>query len=540
MALTKAHNRMIEGAAVNVKDFGAVGDGVTDDTAQAQSFLNYLSSNGGKGIIDCPLRVSTLSITSNTKPFVIEWFGDNCTLSANTKATPLTFDTCNNITLIRPRVDGRASQQNATTTADTYHGIKIQDCTDTYVYQSYIENYNGSAILILKNITAPLRNFVIDGFADAGGVGDDRNGFVIVDANECELINCVVTGAVSFGLELKNDCERCAIRGGSVTNSGAAVYSGQQGATAPGVGGVADSVIEGVTAYNVDQGYAGGYTRNVHVDIAVLDQTIIPGYLGADFGCRFINSEDSSVRIREFKGDVEVAQFFTSSKRCNAIIDNMESESSRFVDYQSGCNNNHVEIKRASKNVGGTYSEYDYLRDKVSDLGTSNSFIYEGGFRRLKSQSAIRYASSTAVTIDGATSSSTQDIINPIFTMGANEFLQEGDELVIDISGQFTGTGANKRLFLTFGGSSAAFVVSGITTTQFFNCRMIVSSRGSASQVSSVELIINGQSADIESQTTTISTSGSFDVILKGRLDAGSGNTIVVNRCIATLIQSGT
>ena len=29
MALTKAHNRMIEGAAVNVKDFGAVGDGTT-------------------------------------------------------------------------------------------------------------------------------------------------------------------------------------------------------------------------------------------------------------------------------------------------------------------------------------------------------------------------------------------------------------------------------------------------------------------------------------------------------------------------------
>ncbi|CAM0020040.1 hypothetical protein VPHD148_0061 [Vibrio phage D148] len=33
MTLVKGNNRMIDGAAVNVRDFGAVGDGVTDDTA---------------------------------------------------------------------------------------------------------------------------------------------------------------------------------------------------------------------------------------------------------------------------------------------------------------------------------------------------------------------------------------------------------------------------------------------------------------------------------------------------------------------------
>ena len=47
MALTKAHNRMIEGAAVNVKDFGAVGDGATDDTA---AFTSAASAAGVKAV----------------------------------------------------------------------------------------------------------------------------------------------------------------------------------------------------------------------------------------------------------------------------------------------------------------------------------------------------------------------------------------------------------------------------------------------------------------------------------------------------------
>jgi len=64
MALTKVHNRMINGSAANVLDFGAVGDGVADDTAAVQAALNET------GTVYVPKGsykiTSTLTLSSNT------------------------------------------------------------------------------------------------------------------------------------------------------------------------------------------------------------------------------------------------------------------------------------------------------------------------------------------------------------------------------------------------------------------------------------------------------------------------------------------
>lgn len=45
MALTKATYAMVDGAPTNVKDFGATGDGVTDDSATIQASFNYADAN---------------------------------------------------------------------------------------------------------------------------------------------------------------------------------------------------------------------------------------------------------------------------------------------------------------------------------------------------------------------------------------------------------------------------------------------------------------------------------------------------------------
>tara|TARA_R110000782_G_scaffold32550_1_gene79261 strand:- start:245 stop:1891 length:1647 start_codon:yes stop_codon:yes gene_type:complete len=46
MTLTKAHNRMIAGASFNVKDYGAIGDGVADDIAAFNATRDAAGTNG--------------------------------------------------------------------------------------------------------------------------------------------------------------------------------------------------------------------------------------------------------------------------------------------------------------------------------------------------------------------------------------------------------------------------------------------------------------------------------------------------------------
>jgi hypothetical protein len=74
MALTKATYSMIDGAPVNIKDFGVVGDG-SDETTAIQSFFTYIKTNNRKGYIPKPASfygtTSTISLT-NCRGIVIE------------------------------------------------------------------------------------------------------------------------------------------------------------------------------------------------------------------------------------------------------------------------------------------------------------------------------------------------------------------------------------------------------------------------------------------------------------------------------------
>jgi hypothetical protein len=78
MALTKVHNRMVAGSFASVIDYGATGNGVTDDTAAIQAAINAVGATGGGLYFPTGTYKITSGLTVANRMF-IQGTGDNST-----------------------------------------------------------------------------------------------------------------------------------------------------------------------------------------------------------------------------------------------------------------------------------------------------------------------------------------------------------------------------------------------------------------------------------------------------------------------------
>ncbi|MCW3161119.1 glycoside hydrolase family 55 protein [Chryseobacterium oryctis] len=166
---------------INVKWFGAVGDGVHDDTINIQSAFNFLlsmrdvreNSNSSCNLCcfipDGKYKISSMLL-----------FPTSCTLKGASENGTILFTERNDIAVLFPTYDGTAFNTHDNPKVDIYRKNKeytiIRDLTiggnfykvDPYGDRPAVSNSFGKGILLDKMVKVCIQNVAIDGFETAG------------------------------------------------------------------------------------------------------------------------------------------------------------------------------------------------------------------------------------------------------------------------------------------------------------------------------------------------------------------------------------
>lgn len=126
MSLTKATYAMIEDAPINCKDYGAVGDGVADDTAAIQAALS--AGNSSDRAVYLP--PGTYKISSTLQPQAgVKFYGDSGRLTGASRKTLITTTTALNpmidISAMKWGYFGGINLDGANTAANGVGGIDV-------------------------------------------------------------------------------------------------------------------------------------------------------------------------------------------------------------------------------------------------------------------------------------------------------------------------------------------------------------------------------------------------------------------------------
>ena len=182
MSLTKAHNRMISDAAINVKDYGATGDGTTADTVAIISAMSAASSAEKTlffpaGTYAC----GQINIPSNIR--IVGEPGSIIKRTGNYGWTFAVFETpCDNVHIENLDFDNNAPGTSGTHKRSIFMrnatNITIKGCKFYNGYDESIKNLGPDGIYIQSLSPLTRNNILIE---DCEITGFTRNGISVTD-----------------------------------------------------------------------------------------------------------------------------------------------------------------------------------------------------------------------------------------------------------------------------------------------------------------------------------------------------------------------
>jgi hypothetical protein len=259
---------------VSVKDFGAVGDGVTDDTAAIQAAIDYVATIGG-GVVYLPS--GTYAVGKTTAPYnpaiagsfdrdvIIDIQSDNITLKGSGRGATVLANTITNTTSSRfikigRRVDGDNFVDN----------VSVQDMTLLGNYTGTVTGFNtntgidvsGRAGTGCTNIK--LERLEIKNCAGYG-IGFQRDGFI-----NCLVSDVQIDTTSGDGIDFKMDTNNSGY-GNLIEN--VTVLRFGLGVVALGVPQAGVNIRTGVSARDIYVAEYGAENTGLRVDTS-LDTTV--------------------------------------------------------------------------------------------------------------------------------------------------------------------------------------------------------------------------------------------------------------------------
>ncbi len=196
---------------ISATSFGAVGDGVADDTDAVQKLVDYVKSGGGVGFVpEGTYYVSALTLGSGTERWTLRGAGVGRTIFKrlgnasdnimNCASSSVGFD------LEDFSVDGSHD-----VASNGGQAIAVGNASNVRIRRVNVYNYKNTGILVYADTAHTQENVIVEECETDGGSAAEA-GIIIADMDHCGITRCRAkncTGGVGFGIELKNACDYC-------------------------------------------------------------------------------------------------------------------------------------------------------------------------------------------------------------------------------------------------------------------------------------------------------------------------------------------